>query len=97
MITKTDLLLLTRVGKILGAEADTIKQSNAPWDGSPESREQKRRYDRMLREQRDLADLRARLALEYRPAGQVMTTVNELDLPVGQVVPAVVRSPGGGS
>lgn len=63
MITKTDLLLLTRVGKILGAEADTIKQSNAPWDGSAESREQKRRYDRMLREQRDLADLRARLAL----------------------------------
>lgn len=61
MISKLDVLLLSRVGKILAEEAAIAKRSHTPWSGSAESRAQKRRYDRMQREIRDLADLRNRL------------------------------------
>lgn len=81
-MAKYDLLLLSRVRKILLEEAGTIHRSHAPWGTDPGSKDIKRRHDRILREARDLGDLRKRLAAEVPPSG-VMVTAGELDGSMG--------------
>ncbi len=55
-LTFNDKALLLRAARIIRAEAETIKRSNEPWIGQ-DGRAQKRRYDRYLREERDLREL----------------------------------------
>ena len=61
MIIKEDVALLRRVGKILADEAEVIRVSNEPFTKDPESVVAKRRYDRYLRERRDLKALEKRV------------------------------------
>ena len=73
MISRADRNLLTRVGKILGEEAALEHAAFGNDWGSADGKIAKRRHDRLLREQRDLADLRRRLmseALAPAPAGE---------------------------
>lgn len=59
---KADKFLMVRVGRCLRAQADALdKQHGANWAASPEARKAKRDHDRLRREERDLAALRARL------------------------------------
>lgn len=81
-MTKYDLLLLSRVRKILIEEAAVIHRSQAPWGTDTASKNVKRRHDRILREARDLADLRKRVAAELPPSG-VMVSVLENDGALG--------------
>ena len=62
MVNEADLLLLGRCRRVLIEEAAVVLRLHGPWTTAPASRAQKRRYDRLLREARDLADLRVRLA-----------------------------------
>ena len=66
MIIKEDVALLRRVGKILADEAEVIRVSNEPFTKAAESVVAKRRYDRYLRERRDLKALEKRVEVAAR-------------------------------
>lgn len=62
MITVADRNLMARVGRILRDRAAELEaEHGANWAASPESRQAKRLFDRLHREERDLAALRLRL------------------------------------
>lgn len=62
-LTKTDRNLLARVGKILREDAEAIAKAHSDnWAATPGAVDAKRRYDRLCREERDLAALRIRLS-----------------------------------
>ena len=59
--TELDVNLMTRCVRVLLNEAQLIHASNFPWTAEKASKEAKSRYDRYLREARDLAGLRDRM------------------------------------
>jgi hypothetical protein len=71
MITKLDIHLLTRVGKLLTDDAAMIEATETPWTTDAFSKSAKRKYDRILREARDLAALRKRLQADLGSATAV--------------------------
>lgn len=68
MITKLDIHLLTRIGKLLLEDAAAIESSETPWSADKASKAAKRTHDRILREARDLKALRVRLQADVIPA-----------------------------
>lgn len=66
--TKEDRNLLNRVSRTLRATAQLEANGYGPnWGASAEGREAKRRYDRILRDERDLTALRKRLEAQMVP------------------------------
>lgn len=61
--TKDDKALVLRAARIIREQAETIKRSHAPWTAE-DGKRQKRRYDRFLREERDLRELVKRTPIE---------------------------------
>ena len=68
IFTNTDKALLFRCARILTEEALSLKYSHSPWGINAESREAKRRHDRLLRDARDLQELAKQLLKENKPA-----------------------------
>lgn len=71
--TRTDRALLIRIGGHLREAAQTeFNGYGNNWGAGAEAREAKKRYDRLLRDERDLEALRKRLEAEVPPAEPVM-------------------------
>ena len=67
--TRVDRNLLLRVGKHLQAAAKLeFNGYGANWGADAESREAKKRYDRLLRDERDLEAMRKRLEAAFPAA-----------------------------
>lgn len=67
-LSDLDVNLVTRCVRVLQHEAAVIHTSCYPWTGEKESLAQKARYDRYLREARDLTGLRDRMKAAVREA-----------------------------
>ena len=66
--TRTDRALLIRIGGHLREAAQTeFNGYGNDWGGSADSREAKKAYDRLLRDERDLEALRKRLEAQMPP------------------------------
>ena len=71
--TRTDRALLIRIGGHLREAAQTeFNGYGNNWGASADSREAKKTYDRLLRDERDLEALRKRLEAEVPPAAPAM-------------------------
>lgn len=65
--TRVDRNLLIRVGALLRDQAEVVKRSHEPWTGAEGARE-KKRYERLLRDENELRNFRLRLEAEHPDA-----------------------------
>lgn len=59
--TDADVNLINRACRLIQTEAAQLFVAHSPWTSEKESKEWKAKYDRYLREARDLAELRGRM------------------------------------
>lgn len=75
--TRVDRNLLVRVAQQLREEAEICRRSHQPWTQEAESRKQKARFDRLVRDSGDLDALRRRMEQQFPDMIKLMPLVEK--------------------